>query len=194
MSAPADRDAAAGTDRARRVASTPEHPAPPAPDLGRTVPAWSLRVAFAVVAVPLAVTTAPSGPWPALAVLLTAVAVAVPRWRVAWVLIGVLAFSTLLEPGTLTLRVLAVIAAVHVLHVLAAWTLVLPAGARLQPAVLLPSLRRVVVIQVPVQAVAIVLLLVARPSAAPWLAMLSGAAIVGLVVLLAALLLARPRA
>jgi hypothetical protein len=166
----------------------------PAPELGRTVPGWSLRVAFAVVAVPLAVTTAPSGVWPALAVLLTAVAAAVPRWRVAWVLIAVLAFSTLLEPGTLTVRLLALIAAVHVLHVLAAWMLVVPAGARLQPAVLLPSLRRLLVIQAPVQAAAIALLLVARASAAPWLAVVSGAAIVGLVALLAALLLTRPRA
>ncbi|MFE4952004.1 hypothetical protein ACFQ9V_18020 [Leifsonia sp. NPDC056665] len=168
--------------------------AAPAPDLGFTVPAWAFRVAFAVVAVPLAVTTAPSGPWPAVAVLLTAVALAVPRWRVAWVLIAVLAFSTLLEPGRLTLRLLAVIAAVHVLHVLAAWMLVLPATAKVQPAVLLPSLRRVILIQVPVQAVAMVLLLVARPASAPWLAVVSGGAIVGLVVLLAALLLARPRA
>lgn len=164
------------------------------PDLGRTVPAWSLRAAFAAVAVPLAVTTAPSGMWPALAVLLTGVAVAVPRWRVAWVLIAVLPFSTLLEPGTLTPRLLALIAAVHVLHLLAAWMLVLPAGARVRPAVLLPSLRRLVLIQVPVQAVAVVLLLVARPSAAPWLAMVSGVAVAGLVVVLAALLLTRPRA
>ncbi|MFE4469176.1 hypothetical protein ACFRFH_10195 [Leifsonia sp. NPDC056824] len=177
------------------MSGTGEQTAPaPAPDLGLTVPAWALRVAFAVVAVPLAITTAPSGPWPAVAVLLTAVALAVPRWRVAWVLIAVLAFSTLLEPGTLTLRVLAVIAAVHVLHVLAAWMLVLPATARVKPTVLLPSLRRLILIQVPVQAVAIVLLLVGRPSAAPWLAVVSGGAIVGLVVLLAALLLARPRA
>lgn len=165
-----------------------------APDLGRTLPAWSLRVAFAVVAAPLALTTAPSGAWPALAILLTAVAVAVPRWRVAWVLIAVLAFSTLLEPGTLTLRLLALIAAVHVLHLLAAWMLVLAPSARLQPAVLLPSVRRYVLIQLPVQAAAVVLLLVARPAAAPWLALVSGAAIVGLVVLLAAVLLARPRA
>lgn len=164
-----------------------------APDLGLTLPAWSLRVAFAIVAVSLAVTTAPSGVWPALAVLLTAVSVVVPRWRVAWVLIAVLAFSTLLEPGRLTIRLLALIAAVHVLHLLAAWMLVLPAAARLQPAVLLPSVRRLILIQVPVQAAAIVLLLVARPSAAPWLALASGAAIVGLVALLAAVLLARPR-
>ncbi|WP_426624178.1 hypothetical protein ACPPVW_16640 [Leifsonia sp. McL0607] len=166
----------------------------PPSDLGRTLPAWSLRVAFAVVAVPLALTTAPSGPWPALAVVLTGVALIVPRWRVAWVLIAVLAFSTLLEPGRLTLRLLALIAAVHVLHLLAAWMLVLAPSARLQPAVLLPSLRRLVFIQLPVQTAAIVLLLVARPAAAPWLALVSGAAIVGLVVLLAALLLARPRA
>lgn len=162
-------------------------------DLGRTAPGWSLRVAFAVVAVPLALTTAPSGPWPVVAVALTAVAVAVPRWRVAWVLIAVLAFSTLLEPGTLTPRLLALIAAVHVLHVLAAWMLVVPASARLQPAVLLPSVRRLVAIQLPVQAAAVVLLVVARPGALPWLAAVSGAAIVGLALLLGSLLLVRPR-
>lgn len=163
-----------------------------APDLGRTIPAWSLRVAFGLVAVPLAVTTAPSAPWPAIAVALTAVAVAVPRYRVAWVLIAVLAFSTLLEPGRLTPRLLAVIAAVHVLHVLASWILAVPALARLQPAVLLPSLRRLIAVQVPVQGVAVVLLSIARPPLAPWLAIVSGAAIAGLVVLLAALLLTRP--
>lgn len=165
-----------------------------APQLGRTLPAWSLRVAFAVVAVPLALTTAPGGPWPALAVVLAGVAVAVPRWRVAWVLIAVLAFSTVFVPGTLSPRLLALIAAVQVLHLLAAWMLVLPPSARVQPAVLLPSLRRLVLIQLPVQAVAVVLLLVARPSAAPWLALVSGAAIMGLIGLLAATLLAHPRA
>ena len=177
------------------AAWTEPAPAPDesAPDLGRTIPAWSLRVAFGLVAVPLAVTTAPSGPWPAIAVALTAVAVAVPRYRVAWVLIAVLAFSTLLEPGRLTPRLLAVIAAVHVLHVLASWILAVPALARLQPAVLLPSLRRLIAVQVPVQAVAVVLLSIARPPLAPWLAIVSGAAIAGLVVLLAALLLTRPR-
>ena len=122
----------------------------------------------------------------------SAVAVAVPRYRVAWVLIAVLAFSTLLEPGRLTPRLLAVIAAVHVLHVLASWILAVPALARLQPAVLLPSLRRLIAVQVPVQAVAVVLLSIARPPLAPWLAIVSGAAIAGLVVLLAALLLTRP--
>lgn len=177
--------------------STERRPEPAAdrsaPDLGATVPAWSLRAAFAVIAVPLALTTAPSGLWPAFAVVLTAVAVAVPRWRVAWVLIAVLAFSTLLEPGSLTVRLLALILVVHVLHLLAAWMLVVPPGARLQPAVLLPSVRRLVVVQLPVQAAAVVLLLVARPSAAPWLAVVSGGAIVGLVALLGALLLAGRR-
>ncbi|WP_348787873.1 hypothetical protein [Leifsonia sp. NPDC080035] len=162
-----------------------------APELGRTVPAWSLRVAFGLVAIPIAVTTPPSGPWPAIAVALTALAVAVPRWRVAWVLIAVLAFSTLLEPGSVTPRLLAVIAAVHVLHVLASWTLVVPPLARLQPAVLLPSLRRLIAIQVPVQLLAVVLLSIARPPLAPWLAIVSGVAIAALVAVLSAVLLVR---
>jgi hypothetical protein len=73
-----------------------------------------------------------------------------------------------------------------------AWMLVVPATARLQPAVLLPSLRRFAMIQLPVQAVAVVLLLLDRSAPVPQLAMVSGAMMVALVALLAAPLLRRP--
>ena len=165
---------------------------PHATGLPTALPGWSLRVAFALVAVPLALTAAPSGPWPVIGVALTAVAVAVPRWRTAWLLIAVLAFSALLEPVTgVSPRLLAVIVGVHVLHVLAAWTLAVPARARVQPAVLLPGLRRLIAIQLPVQAVAVTLLLLRPAASGGAMAIVAGVAILA-VASLAAVLLLRP--
>ncbi|WP_313541390.1 hypothetical protein [Leifsonia aquatica] len=161
--------------------------------LPTTVPGWALRVAFAIVAVALALTAAPSGPWPLLCVALAAVSVAVPRWRSAWVLIAVLAFSALLEPSAgVSIRVLALIAGAHALHVLAAWMLAVPARARLQPVVLLPGLRRFVLIQVPVQAAAVLILSLRQPAPGGWPAIVAGIAVLALGALLGMLLLRRP--
>jgi hypothetical protein len=160
-------------------------------DLGFTVPGWSLRVLFAAIALTLALAGVPDGPWPAIAALLTGISIAVPRWLTAWLLIGVLAFSVLLEPGTLSPRVLALIAGVHALHIVASWMLVVPAGARLQPAVLLRSLRRYVLIQVPVQAVAVVVLATSH-GAVPALAAVSGLAMIAIVAVFVPPLLRRP--
>jgi len=164
------------------------------PGLPWTVPGWALHVAFAVVAVVLALTSAPNGPWPILCVALAGVSVAVPRWRTAWVLIAVLAFSVLLEPAAgLSVRVLALVAGAHTLHILAAWMLAVPARARLEPAVLLPGLRRFGLIQVPVQAVAVAVLALRQPIAGGWPAVASGAAVLALGALLGVLLLRRPQ-
>lgn len=157
-----------------------------------TLPGWSLRVLFVAVALGLALVGVPDRPWTAIAAALAGVTVAFPRWLTAWVLIGVLAFSSLLDGGEPSPRVLALIAGLHALHLMGAWMLVVPASARLQPAVLLPTLRRFALIQLPVQAVAVVLLVVDRSTPLPQLAMVSGAMMVGLVALLAAPLLRRP--
>lgn len=157
-----------------------------------TVPGWTLRVAFAIVGVALAVTAAPSGPWPLLCVALAAVSVAVPRWRSAWVLIAMLAFSALLEPAAVvSIRVLALIAGAHALHVLAAWMLAVPARARLEPAVLVPGLRRFVVIQLPVQAAAVLVLSLRQPAPGGWPAIVTGVAVLALGSLLGMVLLRR---
>jgi len=163
------------------------------PRLGvRTVPGWTLRAAFAAVALPLLLAGVPSGPWTAIAALLIAVAVWRPRWLTAWVLIGVLVLSSLVEPGTLSVRMLALVAGAHLLHLLGAWMLVVPAAARVQPAVLLPSLRRFVLVQVPVQALAAILLQPGGRAPIPVLAGLSGVALLAVVGMLLPPLLRRP--
>ena len=163
------------------------------PALGvRTVPGWAVRVLFVVVALALALVGVPERPWTAIAAVLAGVSVAFPRWMTAWVLIGVLAFSSLLVGGGPSPRLLALIAGLHALHLLAAWMLVVPAAAPLQPAVLLPGLRRFALVQLPVQAAAAGLLLMDRSSTMPPLAMVSGVAMVALVGVLLAPLLRRP--
>lgn len=164
----------------------------------RTVPAWSVRALFAAIALVLVLVGVPEGPWTGIAALLVGVSVWRPRWLTAWVLIGVLLLSSLVEPGTLTPRVLGLIAGAHALQLLAGWMLALPAAARLQPAVLLPSLRRFAIVQVPVQLVAVLLLVVRGGSGAassvPLLAAVSGVALAALVgLLLPALLRRAPR-
>ncbi|MGO4300295.1 hypothetical protein [Leifsonia sp. RAF41] len=164
------------------------------PDIGtRTVPGWSLRVLFAAIAFPLLLVGLPQGPWTVIASLLVGVAVWRPRWLTAWVLMGVLVLSSLVEPGILTARLLALIAGVHALHLVGAWMLAVPPTARLQPAVLLPTLRRFVAIQVPVQVVAVAVLLPAGRPSLPALAIVSGLALAGIVGMLVPPLLRRPR-
>jgi hypothetical protein len=175
-------------------AGTRAMPTATAPDLGtRTFPGWSLRALFAAVALPLVLVGVPQGPWTAIAALLVGVAVWRPRWMTAWVLLGVLVLSSLVEPGTLTVRLLALVAGVHALHLVGAWMLVVPVAARLQPAVLLPSLRRFVLVQAPLQLIAVAVLLPAGRVAVPVLAIVSGLALVALVGMLVPPLLRRPR-
>ncbi|MGO4534295.1 hypothetical protein [Leifsonia sp. 2MCAF36] len=164
------------------------------PDIGtRTLPGWSLRALFAVIAFPLLLVGVPEGPWTAIASLLVGVAVWRPRWLTAWVLMGVLVLSSLVEPGTLTPRLIALIAGVHALHLVGAWMLAVPPAARLQPAVLLPSLRRFVAVQVPVQVAAAVILLPSSRASIPALAIVSGLAVAALVGMLVPPLLRGPR-
>jgi len=165
-----------------------------APDIGaRTLPGWSVRALFAVIALLLLLVGVPEGPWTVIAALLVAVAVWRPRWLTAWVLSGVLVLSSLVEPGVLTVRLLALIAGVHALHLLGAWMLAVPPAARLQPAVLLPSLRRFVLVQLPVQVLAVAILLPAGRASIPALAIASGLSLVGVVAMFVPPLLRRPR-
>lgn len=166
------------------------------PVLGATVPGWSVRALFGAIALALCLTVADSGFWLAVSLALTAAAVAVPRWLTAWLLIGALAFTVLLHPQSVgEWRVYALIAGAHALHLTASWMLVVPPLARLQPAVLLPSLLRFVIVQVPVQLAAVGLLALttsAGGGATVWPAVLTGVAVVALFLVAAPLLLRRP--
>ncbi|WP_285116603.1 hypothetical protein [Leifsonia sp. fls2-241-R2A-40a] len=173
------------------MSARPELGGPPALAVV-TVPGWSLRALFAAIALPLVLVGVPTGAWTGIAAILVGVALWRPRWLTAWVLLGVLVLSSLIEPGVLTVRLIALIAGVHALHVVAAWMLVVPVTARVQPAVLLSSLRRFVLIQLPVQAAAAVLLLVRAGAGAPVLAIPAGLALAAVVGMLFPALLRRP--
>lgn len=170
-----------------------DHPPDRVAALGvRTLPGWSVRALFAAVALTLLLAGVPEGPWTAIGALLVGISVWRPRWMTAWVLAGVLVLSSLVEPGALTLRILALVAGVHALHVLGSWMLAVPAAARLQPAVLFPSLRRFMLIQVPVQAVTVALLVAGQRASFPLLAAVTGVALVALAAMLLPSLLRRP--
>lgn len=158
----------------------------------RTLPGWSVRVLFAAVALVLLLAGVPEGPWTAIGALLVGISVWRPRWMTAWVLAGVLVLSSLVEPGVLTVRILALVAGVHALHILGSWMLAVPAAARLQPAVLLPSVRRFVLIQLPVQAATAALLFAGHGVSLPVLATVTGVAAIALAAMMLPPLLRRP--
>jgi hypothetical protein len=170
---------------------------PAAPDLGLLVPGWALRALFAVVAVALSVALAVPGFWLSVAMLLAATAVAVPRWLTAWFLIGGLALSLLVRDQSFAdWRPYVLIGGAHALHILGSWMLVIAPTAKVQPAVLWPSARRFLLMQVPVQAVAagaLALTTAVSGGSVLGLAVVAGAAVLALVVALAAPLVRRPR-
>lgn len=163
--------------------------------LGFALPGWSIRAVFAAIALGVCAMQGVPGFWLAVVLLLTGAAVVVPRWLTAWPLIAVLSFTVLLVPGAARLRDLLLVAALHLLHLCASWMLVVPPTASVQPSALLGSARRFVLIQVPVQLLGVVVLWLSGAMErfpAPVLAVLAGAAVVGLVLVLAGPLLRRP--
>src|SRR6185312_14625492 len=64
-----------------------------------TIPGWSVRALFAAIALPFVLVGIPVGTWTGIAAVLIGVAVWRPRWFTAWVLIGILLLSSLVEPG-----------------------------------------------------------------------------------------------
>jgi hypothetical protein len=148
--------------------------------IGPWVPQWSIRVAVAAVGALLFVVAVP-GPVVGVGVLLSLLAGALPRTRAAWGAIVLLAVGEGLRgQSAIGVPLFVLILGVHVLHVLGAYSTLLPLAGRLQLAALVRPLRGIVLVQVPVQALALVLLLATggvRPSPA--------AAVLGAVALLA---------
>jgi hypothetical protein len=170
---------------------------PAAPDLGIVVPGWALRALFALVAVALSAALTVPGLWLSVALLLAAAAVVVPRWLTAWFLIGGLVLSLLVRDQSFAdWRPYLLIAGAHALHILGSWMLVIAPTAKVQPAVLWPSARRFLLIQIPIQAVAAgALALTTAVSGGPvlGLAVVAGAGVLALVIVLAAPLVRRPQ-
>jgi hypothetical protein len=169
------------------------------PDIGLRMPGGAVRILLAAVGVGLCLIGIPLGFWFVVGLALTALALAAPPLLGAWGLIVLLALATLTRPETaFDVRFFVLLAGMHLLHVLGAQTLVLPLRAWAQVAVLRAPLLRFVVVQVPVQILAFVVLLLAAPggpSEAVPLAAVVGAVALGTVVLvlIVPLLRERPR-
>ncbi|MCU1477892.1 MAG: hypothetical protein JWQ64_2585 [Subtercola sp.] len=169
------------------------------PDIGFRMPGGVVRILLAAVGVGLCLIGIPLGFWFVVGLTLTALALAAPPLLGAWGLIVLLALATLTRPETaFDVRFFVLLAGIHLLHVLGAQTLVLPLRAWAQVAVLRAPLLRFVVVQVPVQILAFVVLLLAAPggpSATVPIAAVVGAMALGAVVLvlIVPLLRERPR-
>lgn len=150
-------------------------------DIGPAIPGWALRAAIVLVAVAAAWgMEAPTGWMVALAAVAALGAVSAHTGG-AWMAAGMLALLLLLLPFDHG-RAAITVAAVHLLHVLAALTLVVRMRTRIAWRALAPTVRRFVLIQLIAQSLLACVLLVPTGGGAPW------AAIVGaLTVLLLAI-------
>ncbi|MBS1906536.1 MAG: hypothetical protein JST33_08210 [Actinobacteria bacterium] len=111
----------------------------------------------------------------------TLISVVVPRSMAAWAGIACMAVGLILTPPSPGRAALA-IGLIHLAHLLAGWTWVVPWRSRIRPAVLLPGLRRLLVIQAIAQSVAVLMVLAVPPLHGPgfaWLAPLGAAVLTG---------------
>lgn len=162
------------------------------------LPGFAPRGALLVLGIVLAVIEVRQDGLLALAIGLALAATMAPRYLLGWVLILVLALSQLARHAALTWQVLVLLAGIHLLHVLSMLVLELPWRSWVQPSVLVAPLVRFVVIQVPTQLLAVVLLVLLAPGAhgdrPVTVAAFAGVGIVALVGLILLLLLPRPDA
>ena len=135
------------------------------PELGARIPGYGTRVAFVAVAALLCFDRTPNGFWLVVGLALTALAVAAPRQLYAWALLLLLGASQLSrDPSAHDWHFFALLAGLHLLHVLAALTLAHPWRSWVQLAAIRPPLHRYLAVQVPVQIVALFTLALLAPG------------------------------
>lgn len=156
------------------------------PDLGACVAGWAVRAALVVVGLGTAAVQLHAAFWIGVGVLLIAVAVFRPRAMTAWLFLALIGASLLWQPPDPAWRFAAVLLGVHLTHVLAAWSLHVPAAALVQVRVFARPLSRLVAIQVVVQAAALVMLRVQPTTPVPVLGVAAAAALLALALLLIA--------
>lgn len=135
----------------------------PAPDA--RIPALTVRAALATVGILLTLLVYGTSGWLTVGVLFSLLAAWAPEYLLSWAMIVFLALGELARSAGLTWQLLVLIAGVHLLHLLGMLTLALPWRSLLQPRVFTRPLLRFVVIQIPVQALAVVALLLLAPNA-----------------------------
>jgi hypothetical protein len=136
---------------------------PPAADA--RIPALVIRAALATVGILLTLVVYGTSHWLAVGVPFSLLAAWTPEYLLSWMVIVFLAVGELARPAGLTWQLLVLIAGVHLLHLLGMLALALPRRSYLQPRAFERPLLRFVAIQIPVQALAVVALLLLAPNA-----------------------------
>jgi hypothetical protein len=135
----------------------------PAPEA--RVPGVVVRVAVATVGILLTLVVYGTSGWLAVGVLFSLIAAWAPEYLLSWAVIVFLGVGELSRPGDLSWQLLVLIAGVHLLHLLGMLALALPWRSMLQSRVFKRPLLRFVTIQIPVQLLAVVVLLLLAPNA-----------------------------
>jgi hypothetical protein len=157
---------------------------PSDPPADARVPALAVNLALVIVGMALSVAGYGVSGWLVLGGALCVSAACAPQTLFAWALILFLTAGQLTHRNALSWRLAVLLAGIHLVHILAMLTLKLPRRSWLQPAVLLAPLKRFVAIQLPIQALAVVALLLLRPGRRPLsfgpFSVVGAAALVGL--------------
>jgi hypothetical protein len=154
-----------------------------APAIGPWVPAATLHVAFVAVAAGLCLLVFGSRLWLTIGLVLAVAAMVVPHLVSPWWLVFILGVDQVWRTPSATDGVFyALLAGVHLLHLLGGLTVLLPWDARIQVAALAGPLRRFVLVQAVAQPVAYGALVAfsTRGGTVPGLSILS-AALLGVV-------------
>jgi hypothetical protein len=163
-------------------------------EVGRTAPAWTVRAVVAFVGSAALVLPWPGGVLPVpVVVLAVALALVVglrPRSGAAGVLVVAAGLRLAVQGPAPLWALCTLVLLVHGTVWLATWAGRVPFAARVELAVLRSGLRRFLVVQVPAQAVAVLVVTLAQPSVGAS----DVARIVGLVAAAAVTVLALPRA
>ncbi|MGN8027690.1 hypothetical protein [Microbacterium sp. 22242] len=141
------------------------------------VPGPALRIGAAVVVVGGVLLLNPYPLWWWVAGAAALLSVIAPRSMAAWVGIACIALGLVLTAQSAGRTALAVLL-IHAAHVLASWAWAVPWRSRIRPSVLLPGVRRLLVIQAIAQTVAALMALAVPPLHGPgfaWLAPLGAA-------------------
>lgn len=140
-------------------------PPPDRPVTGARVPSVVLRLALVALGIGLSIVADRPNGLLAIAIGLSLAAALAPQYLLGWALIVLLALSQLAHHAELTWRFPVLLAGLHLVHVLGMLAAELPWRSWLDPAVLTGPLVRFLLIQLPTQAVAVVVLLVLAPGA-----------------------------
>lgn len=163
----------------------------PAPHIGVRVPGWALRAVIAVVGIGLCFGQLPDGFaggfWFWFGIVLAVTATVFPTTPAAWALMVLLGASVLVRvPSPVDPRLYLLIAGIHLLQLLAAYARVVPAAGRVQLQAFSAPIRRYIIVQLPTQLVAAIVLFAFAPAAnrqwptIPVLGVVAGAALVAL--------------